>query len=479
MDVTASEDSEGRFAAYVAALSGAIGHADRVGPLRDYCLGLLMPAERKSVEPLAAVTAPARVAAQHQSLLHFVGQAPWSDERVLTKVRDLVLPSIERHGPIEAWIIDDTGFPKKGRHSVGVTRQYCGQLGKQDNCQVAVTLSVANHAASLPVAWRLYLPEDWAADPIRRDKAGVPRSLAFATKSGLALAQIRAACAADLPRGVVLMDAGYGADTSLRTEITALGLRYAAGILPNTTVWPQGRGPLPPRPWTGRGRPTSRMRRDAEHQPVQAKTLALSLPAAAWQTITWREGSADWLTSRYARMRVRAAHRDERLKAPRPEEWLLIEWPEDEAEPTKYWLSTLPEDISFADLVDRTKLRWRIERDYQDLKQELGLGHYEGRGWRGFHHHATLCIAAYGFLISERETIPPSGPCPAPKRPPLAVPDGYRPRGAANPARTPHPELDRDLTSTPHRRTRQDPPPMSLLQRSGSDQEHPSSLMTQ
>ncbi|WP_446719530.1 IS701 family transposase, partial [Inquilinus sp. OTU3971] len=155
---TASEDSEGRFAAYVAALSGAIGHADRVGPLRDYCLGLLMPAERKSVEPLAAVTAPARVPAQHQSLLHFVGQAPWSDERVLAKVRDLVLPSIERHGPIEAWIIDDTGFPKKGRHSVGVTRQYCGQLGKQDNCQVAVTLSVANHAASLPVAWRLYLP---------------------------------------------------------------------------------------------------------------------------------------------------------------------------------------------------------------------------------------------------------------------------------------------------------------------------------
>uniref|UniRef100_UPI00313AAF7D IS701 family transposase n=1 Tax=Inquilinus sp. OTU3971 TaxID=3043855 RepID=UPI00313AAF7D len=139
-------------------MSGAIGHADRVGPLRDYCLGLLMPAERKSVEPLAAVTAPARVPAQHQSLLHFVGQAPWSDERVLAKVRDLVLPSIERHGPIEAWIIDDTGFPKKGRHSVGVTRQYCGQLGKQDNCQVAVTLSVANHAASLPVAWRLYLP---------------------------------------------------------------------------------------------------------------------------------------------------------------------------------------------------------------------------------------------------------------------------------------------------------------------------------
>ena len=479
MAVAASDDSEERFAAYVAALSDAIGHADRVGPLRDYCLGLLMPAERKSVEPLAAVTAPARVAAQHQSLLHFVGQAPWLDERVLSKVRELVLPSIERHGPIEAWIIDDTGFPKKGRHSVGVTRQYCGQLGKQDNCQVAVTLSVANHAASLPVAWRLYLPEDWAGDPIRRDKAGVPRSVAFATKPALALAQIRAACEADLPRGVVLMDAGYGADTSLRTAITALGLRYAAGILPNTTVWPPGLGPLPPKPWTGRGRPTSRVRRDAEHRPIQAKALALGLPAAAWQTITWREGSADQLTSRYARVRVRAAHHDERLKAPRPEEWLLIEWPEDEAEPTKYWLSTLPADIPFHELVDLTKLRWRIERDYQELKQELGLGHYEGRGWRGFHHHATLCIAAYGFLISERETIPPSGPSPAPKLPPIAVPDGYRPRGAADPARTPHPELDRNLAPTSHRRPRQDPPPMSLLLRSRSDQEHPSSLVTQ
>jgi SRSO17 transposase len=479
MDVTASEASEGRFAAYVAGLSGTIGHADRVGPLRDYCLGLLMPAERKSVEPLAAVTAPARVPAQHQSLLHFVGQAPWSDERVLAKVRELVLPSIERHGPIEAWIIDDTGFPKKGRHSVGVTRQYCGQLGKQDNCQVAVTLSVANHAASLPVAYRLYLPEGWAADADRRAKAGVPATVSFKSKPEIALDQIRAVRAAEVPEGVVLMDAGYGADTRLRTEITVLGLTYVAGIQPHTSVWAPGIGPLPPKPWSGRGRPTSRTRRDAEHRPIQAKALALDLPASAWETITWREGSADWLTSRYARIRVRAAHRDEKLQAPRAEEWLLVEWPEGEAEPTKYWLSTLPEDIPFADLVDLTKLRWRIERDYQDLKQELGLGHYEGRGWRGFHHHATLCIAAYGFLISERETIPPSGPGAAPKRPPLAVPDGYRPRGAADPARTPHPELDRHLAPTSHRRPHQEPPPMSLLQRSGSDQEHPSSLMTQ
>ena len=285
----------------------------RAVPLRDYCLGLLMPVERKSVEPLAAMTAPARVAAQHQSLLHFVSNAPWSDDRVLAKVRGLVLPSIERRGPIEAWIIDDTGFPKKGRHSVGVTRQYCGQLGKQDNCQVAVTLSVANRAASLPVAYRLYLPEVWAADPVRRRKAGVPADVGFATKPEIALAQIRAAVAAGLPPGVVLMDAGYGADTGLRTSVTELGLRYVAGIQPTATVWPQSTGPLPPKAWSGRGRPPSRSRRDGEHRPVQVKALALALPDAAWQTVTWREGSADWLSSRFARLRVRAAHRDERL----------------------------------------------------------------------------------------------------------------------------------------------------------------------
>jgi SRSO17 transposase len=479
MDRLSSDASEARFSAYVEGLVGAIGHADRAVPLRDYCLGLLMPGERKSVEPMAAVTAPARVPAQHQSLLHFVGNAPWSDDRVLAKVRELVLPSIERHAPIEAWIIDDTGFPKKGRHSVGVTRQYCGQLGKQDNCQVAVTLSIANHAASLPVAYRLYLPEDWSADPVRRDKAGVPPAVEFMTKPAIALEQIRAACEAGMPRGVVLMDAGYGADTGLRTEITALGLCYVAGIQPHTTVWPPGQGPLPPKDWTGRGRPASRVRRDAEHQPIKAKALALSLPETAWETVTWREGSADWLTSRYARVRVRPAHRDERLKEQRAEEWLLIEWPEDEAEPTKYWFSTLPEDIPFAEFVDLTKLRWRIERDYQDLKQEVGLGHYEGRGWRGFHHHATLCIAAYGFLISERETIPPSEPGAASNFPQPAVPDGYRPRGAADPARTAHTELDRHNAKTHHRRPRQEPPTMPLLQRDSQTNDSSTTLMTQ
>jgi len=426
------QSSAARFSAYVEELVSVIGHADRAKPLRDYCQGLMLPCERKSVEPMAAVTAPGRTAAQHQSLLHFVGEGRWSDERVLTKIREMVLPAIERHGPIEAWVIDDTGFPKKGTHSVGVARQYCGQLGKQDNCQVAVSLSLANAHASLPVDYRLYLPESWASDTTRRRKAGVPEQIGFQTKPAIALDQIRAACAAGLPRGVVLMDAGYGAHIDLRTAVTALELAYVAGILSNTTVWAPGTGPLPPMPYVpGRGRPTKQLRRDAEHQPAKVKDLAFSLPAKAWRTITWRDGTNVPLKSRFARLRTRIAHRDFNRSEPWPEEWLLIEWPKGEQEPTKYWLSTLPENIGFARLVDLAKLRWRIERDYQELKQEVGLGHFEGRGWRGFHHHATLCIAAYGFLISERETIPPSAPRPTVLFSQLAVPAGYRPRGSA------------------------------------------------
>lgn len=431
MGLASSSASESRFVAYVEGLVSVIGHADRAKPLRDYCVGLMMPCERKSVEPMAAVTAPSRVAAQHQSLLHFVGEGRWSDEKVLAKVRAMVLPEMERHGPVEAWIVDDTGFAKQGRHSVGVARQYCGELGKQDNCQVAVSLSIANHHASLPVAYRLYLPEEWTTDRDRCRKAGVSDDIGFKTKHEIALDQLRFACAAGLPRGVVLMDAGYGNNGGLRADITALELPYVAGILSTTTVWAPDKAPLPPKKWSGRGRPPTLLRRDAKHRPASVKDLALGLPKRAWRTIEWREGSAERLCSRFARVRVRVAHRDERRRTPRAQEWLLIEWPEGEKEPTKYWLSTLAEDITCRDLVDITKLRWRIERDYQELKQEVGLGHFEGRGWRGFHHHATLCIAAYGFLISERETIPPSASRSAALFPQPAVPDGYRPRGSA------------------------------------------------
>ena len=426
--------SESRFSVYVEALTAALGHADRAGPFRSYCTGLLLPGPRKSVEPMAARIEPARVQAAHQSLHHLVAKADWSDEAVLTAVRQQLLPGIERHGAIRAWIVDDTGFPKKGTHSVGVARQYCGQLGKQDNCQVAVSLSIANDRASLPIAYRLYLPEPWANDPIRRSKAAVPDAVRFQTKPQIALGQIRAAAAAGVPSAAVLTDAGYGVDTEFRDGVTELGLLYVVGIQSSTSVWAPGTAPLPPKRWRGRGRPTSLIRRDPKHKPVSIKELAQALPKRAWRRVTWREGTNAPLVSRFAAVRVRPAHRDYNRTSPRPEEWCLIEWPKGEAVPTKYWLSTLPADTRLRDLVDLAKLRWRIERDYQELKQELGLGHYEGRGWRGFHHHATLTIAAYGFLISERGAIPPSAPR---RRPPIQAPPlprGYRPRGSPNSA---------------------------------------------
>jgi len=415
MDLRSLGESGSRFRAYIDELAGVVGHHARKRPLQDYCVGLMGPSERKSVEPMAAVTAPDRTSAQHQSLLHFVGQSEWSDEKVLAKVRDLVLPGLERREPIAAWIIDDTGFPKQGTHSVGVAPQYCGQLGREGNCQVAVSLSVANHHASLPVAFRLYLPRVWAKDRKRRRKAGVPAAIEFMSKQQIALEQIKATLAAGIAPGVVLMDADYGRDGNLRRELRALGLTYVAAIQSNPMVWRPGSGPKP-----GRRLPKAR---EEDADLVSVKDIALGLGKNAWKTIRWREGTAGWLSSRFARVRVRLARE--------AEEWLLIEWPQDEKAPTKYWLSNLPEEIAFDKLVDIAKLRWRIERDYQELKQEVGLGHFEGRGWRGFHHHATLCIAAYAFLISERETIPPSGPRPATLFTQLAVPQGYRPRGAA------------------------------------------------
>jgi SRSO17 transposase len=419
MDRQRTRRVEARFARYVEGLVSVIGHEDRVGPLRDYCKGLVAAGGRKSVEPIAAITAPSRTAAQHQSLLHFVGKGPWSDAKVLAKVREMVLGKLERHGPVEAWIIDDTSFPKQGRHSVGVAHQYCGQLGKQANCQVAVSLSLANHYASLPVAYRLYLPKEWAEDEVRRRQAGVPVEISFKTKPEIALEQIGWACEAGLPGDVVLLDTGYGHDSKLRTGITELGRRYVAGIQSQTLAWKPGTRP---------GRTPKKGRRDRPDA-VSVKEIALGLPAKAWRRIKWREGTNGWLSSRFARVRVSvASSRESREKSAK--EWLLIEWPDGEEAPTKYWLSTLAKNITFRDLVDTAKLRWRIERDYQELKQEVGLGHFEGRGWLGFHHHATLCIAAYGFLISERETIPPSGPRAAAMLPKLAVPDGYRPRGS-------------------------------------------------
>lgn len=435
MDRQATQGVALRFQAYIEHLSGVVGHADRREPLAAYCTGLLLPGERKSVEPMAARLAPGEVGAKHQSLHHFVAKAPWDEARLLAAMRDYVLPKMEKQAPIRAWIVDDTGIPKKGKHSVGVTRQYCGEIGKQDNCQVSVTLSVASDHASLPIAFRLYLPEPWANDEARRRQAGIPEDVTFQTKPQIALDQIRQAIADDVPKGVVLADAGYGNDTAFRSGLTELGLTYVVGVQGSTAVWAPGTEPLLAKSWSGVGRRPKLLRRNDTVKPVKLSELARSLPAKVWQTVHWREGTKGALASRFAALRVRPSHRDYWRAEPWPQEWLLIEWPEGEKEPAKYWLSTLPAGTKITTLVGTAKLRWRIERDFQDLKQEIGLDHYEGRGWRGFHHHAALSIAAYGFLIAERSPIPPSAHIGSAIAMCSPRPDeAYRPRGAANPA---------------------------------------------
>jgi SRSO17 transposase len=433
---TAPGPQQGRFAAYIERLAEAAGHADRHIPLKNYCTGLLLPGERKSVEPMAARLGGEDVRRVHQSLHHVVADAPWSDEAVLDRGLETVIPAMLREEPVVAWVVDDTGFPKKGRESVGAARQYCGQVGKQENCRVAVSLSVTTEKASMPVAFRLYLPEAWIKDRKRRKKTGVPNDIRFQTKPEIALEQIRRARERDLPEGVVLADAGYGNDTKFRLELSKMGMAYAVGIQSATSVWKPGEEPKPaPSRKSKTGRPRKLLQRDAHHRPVSVKELALSLPASAWKKVIWREGVKQNLQSRFAALRVRPAHRDYWLSEAHPEEWLLIEWPTGASEPAKYWLSTVPAEIDLPDLVHLAKHRWIIERDYQELKQELGLGHYEGRGWRGFHHHATLCIAAYGFLVAERSLFSPSARSghlglPTPEPPP-----DYRPRGSPRSSR--------------------------------------------
>jgi SRSO17 transposase len=420
-----------RFERYMEHLAAGLGHVDRHVGLKGYCTGLILPGPRKSVEPMAARIDPLHASARHQALHHFVAQAEWSDAEMLRRVSQWVVPRMDFSAD-GFWIIDDTAFPKKGTHSVGVARQYCGVLGKQDNCQVAVSISWANEEASLPVAWRLYLPKEWAHNAHRREKAGVPTEVKFATKTDIALAQLQALLADGAPKYCVLADAGYGVDTAFRQRLSDLGLSYVVGITSAVVVWPPGVEPLPPKRYGGMGRPPVMPRRMRRRQPLSAKALAQQLPTSAFHTVSWREGTNATLTGRFAAVRVRHAGGNTGRARLHPEQWLLIEWPAGDAEPLKYFLSNLPADTAINDLVAKAHMRWRIERDYQDLKQELGLGHYEGRGWRGVHHHAALTIAAYGFLVSERlaagRTVGAKKNFIARQVPPL--PADYIPRGS-------------------------------------------------
>jgi len=424
-----------KYQEYLEYLCKGLGHADRNRSLIDYCKGLMLPLERKSIEPIAAQHDPYNVRSKHQSLHHFVADSDWSNKEILSRAYQWSVPFLKAEKERCYWIVDDTGYPKKGKHSVGVSRQYCGQLGKQENCQVAVSLSIATDIGSIPIDYRLYLPKEWMDDVARCNKVGVPEDIAFKTKPEIAIDQIRNAKKANLPTGIVLADPGYGDNTEFREELSAEGLQYAVGIKPGTTVWTSGNVPLPPKEWQGRGRKAVNLRRDPEHTPKSVKEVALGIPEKEYRKITWREGTNKKLYSYFARIRVHSANKDFLREEIRDEEWLIIEWPKGEKEPAKYWLSTLPADISFKELVQIIKMRWRIERDYEELKQEFGLSQYEGRNWRGFHHHATLCIAAYAFLMAWRiEHMDSKKKCIKPEA--SELPEDYRPRGSRTCSKT-------------------------------------------
>jgi SRSO17 transposase len=388
---------------YLREMLEGLGRRERLEALSWYVTGLLLDGERKSIEPMAArlVDDEAEISAMRQRLQEGVTISAWSDEVVYSRVAlkvDTELPGIE------ALIVDDTGFPKKGEHSVGVQRQYSGTLGRKDNCQVATSLHLAGEQGSACISLRLYLPESWCSDVDRRRKAKVPDDVAFATKLEIALAQIDAALRWGVRKHVVLADSGYGDSTDFREQLASRRLSYVVGVPGELAVW----GPTSnPTAVMMKQTPTERPRTryvDWDHPPTAIRTLAEGLSP---QKVSWRQGSLGWQSSRFAAARVRTAHKHVNGVPPGQEQWLLCEWGSAGMEPTKFWLSNLPGHTSLHALVRLAKLRWRVERDYQELKQEIGLDHFEGRTWRGFHHHATLCAVAHGFLALRRALFPP------------------------------------------------------------------------
>ena len=367
-----------------------VGRSERRHWGSVYVRGLLLDGERKSIEPIAARMPEGNV----QALQQFVGQSPWEWGPIWERLGKRMTSELEAE---PAWVIDDTGFPKQGEHSVGVARQYSGTLGKTGNCQIAVSLHHAGENGSTALNWRLYLPEEWVEDSEKRQEAGIPADVVFQTKWKLALEMIDEVRGWGLPDRVVLGDAAYGEPTAFRQELEKRELRYALGIQSNVGVWPK-----PPKRITGKpagmGRPKTAWDY-GEQKPVSLKDAALT--AKGWKTIRWREGSKGWLESRFWAARVQPSHRYQDGRPPEKEVWLLVEWPESEPEPIKYFFCNMPADTTLRRLVRITKCRWKIEQDYQQLKEELGLDHYEGRSWQGWHHHVTLVMIAHAFLTLE------------------------------------------------------------------------------
>lgn len=381
-----------------------LGRVERLAALRSYVTGLLLDGERKSIEPIAGrlVASADDIQGMRQRLQQAVTIATWSDHVMF----DRIAQKIETELPgVEALVIDDTGFAKKGKHSVGVARQYSGTLGRTDNCQVAVSLHLASEQGSACIAFDLYLPEEWTSDRDRCRTVGVPDEIVFRTKHEIALRQLDRASAGGVRKHVVLVDAGYGISTDFRRELAARGFQYVAAINGEVSVWTPESKPTRTLVRTSKlSTRTSPRYKDDHHPP---KLVAALAPELQFRKVTWREGARGWQSSRFAALRVRTAHHHARGAPPGDEQWLLVEWPRSDKAPSRFWLSTLPKTTSIRTLVRLAKLRWRVERDYQELKQELGLDHYEGRTWRGFHHHATLCAAAHAFLALRRALFPP------------------------------------------------------------------------
>jgi SRSO17 transposase len=393
--------SRGELVAFAAEILGSLPRCDQRRWGETYLRALMLDGRRKSIEPMAARLADG----DEQCLQQFVSQSPWEWQPVRERLAARLSAAI---APL-AWIVDDTGFPKAGRYSVGVARQYSGTLGKVGNCQIGVSVSAASEAASCPLTWRLFLPVAWDDDAPRRAKAHLPPEERHRPKWQLALEMLDELRAWGLSPPAVVADAGYGEITAFRAALQERELAYVVEVEAATSAY--GQDVLPERPaWRGSGRPpASRYRRP----PASLRGLALAAGSAAACEVAWREGSRGTMAARFLALRVRPANVGLRRAHPEalPLAWLLCEWPEGAAEPVKYWLADLPAETTLADLVRLAKLRWRIEQDYRELKDALGLDHFEGRSFRGWHHHVTLVSCAHGFLTLQR--LDPKADAPA------------------------------------------------------------------
>jgi SRSO17 transposase len=390
---------------YLSSLLGSLGRVERCQALRWYATGLLLCGERKSMAPMAARLAqtPAEENAVRQRLQQAVTQARWEEALVYQALQKTLLDGV---GGIEALIGDDTGIPRSGNHCVGTARQYSGTLGRVDRCQVIPSLHAAGQNGSFCLGARLYLPESWMADPSRLEKAGVPPDLEFAPKWQIQLALIDQARTWGLDTLPFVADAAYGDVGDFRRALNERQVPYVMQVAYNTCVWAPGTEPEPPSTKADgtTGRPRTRYK-SGEHAPVCVAELALSQTEAALQTITWKNGQSEPKTSRFCALRLCPSSGHPHGLAPEPEQWLIWEWPEGNEQPEKYWLSSLSEDVPLERLVYLAKLRWRVERDYQEMKAEVGLDHYEGRTWPGLHHHLVLCAVAHGFLVLQRARL--------------------------------------------------------------------------